>query len=62
MSDVEPRGTVPETPDRDDDLPFGQRLFDSPFILLFLCIVVMFVFYTGWGLWEILSLEPAPLP
>ncbi|NNF27119.1 MAG: hypothetical protein HKO53_09050 [Gemmatimonadetes bacterium] len=62
MSDVEPHGTGPETPDRDDDIPWGQRFFDSPFILLFLCIVVMFVFYTGWGLWEILSLEPAPLP
>ena len=39
-----------------------QRLYDSPFLLLAACIVVMFVFYTGWGMIEIMSLEPAPLP
>ena len=65
MSDVDPHGTVPETPDpdgRNDDIPWGQRLFDSPFVLLLLGILVMFVFYTGWGILEIMSLEPAPLP
>jgi len=43
-------------------IPLGQRLFERPFLLLALCIVVMFVFYTGWGVWEIMSLPPAPLP
>jgi len=55
------------TPPRVDDssheeIPWGQRLFDSPFILLALGIVVMAIFFTGWGLWEVLSLPPAPLP
>jgi hypothetical protein len=49
-------------PERPDEIPLGQRLFDRPFLLLAACIVVMFVFYTGWGLLEIASLEPAPLP
>jgi len=43
-------------------VPLGQRLLDRPFLLLIACLVVFFVFYTGWGLFEIASLEPAPLP
>jgi hypothetical protein len=55
------------TPPRADDssseeIPWGQRFFDRPFVLLVLGIVVMAVFFTGWGLWEVLSLPPAPLP
>lgn len=42
--------------------PLMQRLYDSPFLLLVAGIVVMVVFYTAWGLWEILRLPPAPLP
>lgn len=59
----------PEGPDRphpaaepDEEIPLGQRLFDRPFLLLVLGIVVMLVFYTGWGLWEVWSLPEAPLP
>ena len=44
------------------DIPWGQRFFDRPFLLLFLGIVIMAVCFTGWGLLEITSLEPAPLP
>jgi hypothetical protein len=46
----------------DEPVPLGQRLLDRPFLLLIACIVVMFVFYTGWGLLELATLEPAPLP
>lgn len=45
-----------------EEIPLGQRLFDRPFLLLVAGIVVMVIFYTGWGLWEILTLKPAPLP
>jgi len=45
-----------------EPIPLAQRLLDRPFLLLAACIVVMFVFYTGWGLWEIFTLETAPLP
>jgi hypothetical protein len=31
-------------------------------VLLVLCAVVMFVFFTGWGLWEMFTLPEAPLP
>lgn len=48
-----------EEPER---VPLGQRLLDNPFLLLVACIVVMFVFYTGWGLIELARLEQAPLP
>ena len=43
-------------------VPLMQRLYDSPFLLLAACILVMFVFFTAWGMIEIMSLEPAPLP
>ena len=45
-----------------EEIPLGQRLYDSPFLLLVACIVVMFVFYTGWGLVELARLTEAPLP
>lgn len=46
----------------EEPVPLGQRLFDRPFLLLAAGILVMFVFYTGWGLLELASLTDAPLP
>ena len=43
-------------------IPAGQRLFDRPFLLLAAGLLVMFLFYTGWGMWEILSLPAGKLP
>ena len=57
VSPSPPPGHEDETP-----VPLMQRLYDSPFLLLIACIVVMFVFFTAWGMIEIMSLEPAPLP
>jgi hypothetical protein len=42
--------------------PLGQRLFDNMFLLLALGMLIMFVVYTGWGMWEILSMPKATLP
>jgi len=56
---------MPEPPatSRDDsDIPLIQRLLDKPFLLLAAGLVIMLAFYTAWGLYEILSLTPAPLP
>jgi hypothetical protein len=49
-------------PAEDEPIPLGQRLYDRPFLLLAAGLVIMLVFYTGWGLYEIMSLTPAPLP
>ena len=46
----------------DRETPLGQRLLDRPFLLLAAGLVVMFGFYTIWGLYEILSLPAATLP
>ena len=46
----------------DQRVPLGQRLLDRPFLLLIAGLVVMFGFYTLWGLYEILSLPKAALP
>ncbi len=43
-------------------VPLGQRVMENPFLLLVLGILIMLIFYTGWGLIEITSLTPAPLP
>lgn len=45
-----------------ESVPLGQRLLDRPFLLLLAGLVVMFAFYTLWGLYEILSLPKATLP
>jgi hypothetical protein len=46
----------------DERPPLGQRLFDNVFLLLALGMLIMFVVYTGWGVWEILSMPKATLP
>lgn len=45
-----------------ESVPLLQRLYDSPFLLLVAGMAVMALFYTLWGLWEILTLPQAPLP
>ncbi len=47
---------------RDGHIPLGQRLLERPFLLLAAGLVVMFGFYTFWGLFEIISLPTATLP
>ena len=52
-------------PDRaaaDEPIPLGQRLFDNVFLLMAVGIVIMLIVYTGWGLWEILTLPTSKLP
>jgi hypothetical protein len=43
-------------------VPFFQRLYDRPFVLLALGMAVMLLVFTAWGLWEVLSLPQATLP
>jgi len=49
-------------PGQEEEIPLGQRLFDNVWLLLVLGLVIMFALFTGWGLWEILTLPPATLP
>lgn len=53
--------TDAETPDA-ADVPLLQRLYDRPFLLLVLGLAVMLILFTGWGLWEVLTLPEATLP
>jgi hypothetical protein len=55
-SDSPPNG-APQEP-----VPLGQRLYDNMFLLLVLGLAVVFILFTGWGMWEILTLPPATLP
>jgi len=49
----------PETP---EPIPLGQRVFDNMYLLLILGVLVMLVVFTGWGMWEILSMPKGTLP
>ena len=42
------------------NIPFMQRLLDSPFVLLALGVLVPTVLYTVWGVVEVLSIPMAP--
>lgn len=48
--------------EEDLEIPLMQRLFDKPFLLLFLGVSVVGIFYTVWGLIEILTMPQATLP
>jgi hypothetical protein len=55
--------SLPDPDDRaSEPIPLGQRLFDNVFLLLALGMGVMLVVFTGWGLWEILTLPQGTLP
>ena len=51
-----------DSPEPIEKLPLGQRLFDNMYLLLALGLIVMFVVFTGWGMWEILSMPQSTLP
>jgi hypothetical protein len=56
--------TGPERAGREagPEVPLGQRLFDNWLLLMVAGIVIMAVIYTGWGLWEVVTLPQAKLP
>ena len=55
-------GTRAPASGESQEIPAGQRFFDNVFLLLLLGIVIMVAFYTGWGIWEVVTLPSAPLP
>ena len=55
-------GQSPNVESPPEEIPAGQKFFDNIFLLLALGLLVMFVFFTGWGMYEIMSLPTATLP
>jgi hypothetical protein len=49
-------------PKASEEIPLGQRLLDSPFLLLAAGMVTMIVFYTAWGVIETVTLPKSLLP
>ena len=43
----------------EERIPFMQRLLDNPFMLLWLGVVVPTIFYTIWGVMEIVQIPIA---
>ncbi len=60
MSDIPEADSTP--PSATEPIPRGQRFFDNLHLLLVLGVVIVFALYTGWGMWEILTLPKATLP
>jgi hypothetical protein len=60
MSDIPEADSTP--PSATEPIPRGQRFFDNLHLLLVLGVVIVFALYTGWGMWEILTLPTATLP
>jgi hypothetical protein len=60
MSDIPEADSTPPT--ATEPVPRGQRFFDNLHLLLVLGVVIVFALYTGWGMWEILTLPKATLP
>lgn len=57
------RSMDPSPPEQDNEpIPRIQRLFDNMWLLLIVGLAVMFVVYTGWGMWEILTMPQSTLP
>jgi predicted negative regulator of RcsB-dependent stress response len=53
----------PSPREKDNEpVPRIQRLFDNMWLLLVIGLVVMLVVYTGWGMWEILTMPQSTLP
>ena len=50
------------SPNDAERIPVGQRLFDNVYLLLGLGLLVMFVVFTAWGMWEILRMPKGTLP
>lgn len=48
--------------DGGEPVPLGQRLYDNMFLLLILGNIIMLVVFTGWGLWELLTMPMGTLP
>lgn len=57
--DAPSHATPPPPP---PEIPLPQRLYDRPFLLLALGVIIVFVLFTGWGIWEVMSLPTATLP
>jgi hypothetical protein len=61
MTDAPEGMHAPSVPES-EELPRGQRFFDNIFLLMALGIAIMFALYTGWGMWEIMTMPTATLP
>lgn len=56
MDEATPGSGTPE------EIPYFQRLYDRPFVLLALGMAIMLILFTAWGLVEVMTLPTATLP
>ena len=49
-----------ESPEEQERIPAMQSMLDNPFLLLFIGVAMPTVFYTLWGIMEIVTIPVAP--
>ena len=50
------------SPPPEEQPPLLHRLFDNVFLLLAVGLAIMLLVYTGWGMWELLTMPKGTLP
>lgn len=54
------RSQAPAAPEK--EIPRGQNFFDNWILLMVISVVITAVVYSAWGLFQVLTLPPAPIP
>ncbi len=56
MKHIESPDDMPSQVKDEEKIPVGQLILDMPFLLLTIGLTIMLLFYTIWGLYEVMSL------
>jgi hypothetical protein len=47
---------------QEQEIPRGQKFFDNWIVLFIISIAITGILYTAWGLFQVLTLPPSPIP
>ena len=49
-----------EKEEKDQPIPFWQKMFDNVWVLFLLSLLISLVVYNLWGLYDLMHVPPAP--
>lgn len=56
------RSQAPAPAAQQQEIPGGQKFFDNWILLLVISVAITAVLYNAWGLIQVLTLPPSPIP